>query len=161
MSDYKFNPELDLKLELTLDASCEKLFKAWTYANHIKPWFCPAPWKVTEAVIDLHPGGKFYTLMEGPNGEKYPNNGCLLEIIPNRKLVWTSAMGEHFRPLPPGHVDMTGILLFEPTADGKTKYTAYALHKDVASKKAHEEMGFEQGWGIVAQQLVDYVKKTF
>ncbi|MFL5808971.1 MAG: SRPBCC domain-containing protein, partial [Flavisolibacter sp.] len=108
---YKFNPELDLKLELVLDASCEKLFKAWTDANHIKPWFCPAPWKVTEAEIDLRPGGKFNTTMEGPNGEKFPNNGCLLEIVPNRKLVWTSVMGENFRPMPPGHVDMTGVLL--------------------------------------------------
>lgn len=161
MAEYKFNPELDLKLELTLDASPEKLFKAWTDAKHIKPWFCPVPWKVTEAEIDLRPGGKFYTLMEGPNGEKYPNTGCYLEIIPNKKLVWTSALGENFRPMPQGHVDMTGVLIFEPTTDGKTKYTAYALHRDVASKQAHEQMGFEQGWGIVAQQLVDYVKKTF
>lgn len=161
MSEYKFNPELDLKLELILDASAEKLFRAWTDANHIKPWFCPEPWKVTEAELDVRPGGKFYTRMQGPGGEDFPSTGCFLEIIPNRKLVWTSALGENFRPNPAGHVDMTGMLLFEPMADGKTKYTAYALHKDVASKKAHEEMGFEQGWGIVAQQLVTYVKKTF
>lgn len=155
---YKFNPELDLKIERVVDVPAEKLFKAWTDAEHIKPWFCPAPWKVSEASIDLRPGGKFFTRMRGPEGEDYPNFGCFLEIVPNKKLVWTSALGEDFRPMAPGHIDMTAMIILEPAANG-TKYTAYAIHKDVAGKQAHEQMGFEQGRNIVLDQLVAYIKE--
>jgi len=41
----------------------------------------------------------------------------------------------------------------ETTADGKTKYTATASHWNEAAMKKHEEMGFHEGWGTVADQL--------
>lgn len=54
---------------------------------------------------------------------------------------------------------MTATLLLEATASG-TRYTAYVLHGDAASKQRHEAMGFEQGWGVVLDQLVTEIKKA-
>ncbi|TIW53830.1 MAG: polyketide cyclase, partial [Mesorhizobium sp.] len=45
------------------------------------------------------------------------------------------------------------------TQEGKgTRYTATAIHRDEATRDSHEEMGFFDGWGTVADQLADYAK---
>ena len=43
--------------------------------------------------IDLRPGGKFRTVMQGPAGEVVDNSGCYLEVVPGRRLVFTDALG--------------------------------------------------------------------
>jgi hypothetical protein len=43
--------------------------------------------------------------------------------------------------------------------EGKaTRCTATAIHRDEATRKNHEEMGFLAGWGTVPDQLANYVK---
>ena len=53
------------------------------------------------AEVDLYPGGKFRTLMRGPEGQEFDNRGCFLEVVPNERLVWTSTMTQGFRPTRP------------------------------------------------------------
>ena len=36
---------------------------------------------------------------------------------------------------------------------GKTRYVATARHWSVEDRKAHEAMGFHEGWGKTADQL--------
>ena len=147
-----------LQLVRELNEPADKLYKAWTTPERMGEWFCPKPWKVTEARLDLRPGGSNYILMEGPNGEKAPNHGIYLEIVPNRKLVFTDAFTSAW--VPSEKPFMTGIIEFEDLGNGRTKYTATAVHWTEEDKKAHEEMGFHEGWGIVADQLEE-VAKTF
>jgi len=155
------DPNLDLVLERTLDVPVEAAWKAWTTPELIYDWFCPKPWKVVECAIDLFPGGRFNFVMQSPEGENYPNVGCVLEVEKEKKLSWTDNLLPGFRPTA-NHTSTSGlkftaIILFE--ADGnKTKYTAIAKHKDEADKTKHEEMGFHQGWGICADQLVALMK---
>lgn len=158
------NPALDLVLERTIDVSPELVWKAWTTPEQMKQWFTPEPWKTVEVELDLRPGGRFYSVMQSPEGENFPNEGCFLEIVENRKLVWTSALGAGYRPLAlpntPGceSLAFTAILTMEPHGSG-TKYTATVIHGDEASKKRHEEMGFHEGWGKVLDQLVEMIKR--
>ncbi|KKX30208.1 SRPBCC family protein [Rhizobium sp. LC145] len=151
-------PPHPLQLVRKRTAPADKLYKAWTTPERMGEWFCPKPWKVTEARLDLRPGGSNYILMEGPNGEKAPNHGIYLEIVPNRKLVFTDAFTSAW--VPSEKPFMTGIIEFEDLGNGRTKYTATAVHWTEEDKKAHEEMGFHEGWGIVADQLEE-VAKTF
>jgi uncharacterized protein YndB with AHSA1/START domain len=153
-----FNPQLDLKIERKVDISPEKIWTAWTKPEHLKPWFCPKPWEVPECRIDLKAGGEFFTKMKGPGGEEFASAGCYLEIIPNQKLVWTSALAPGFRPQS-SDLPFTGIILLEKDGS-ETKYTAIARHGDEETKKKHEEMGFEQGWSICLDQLVVYTKEN-
>lgn len=163
-SDYDvFDPARDLKLERVVDVPPELVWKAWTTPEHLVHWFCPKPWQTTECVIDLRPGGIFYTVMESPEGERYPGAGCYLEIVENRRLVWTNSLEPGFRPAAPDpdasfHLAFTAIIDMEPAGDGRTKYTARALHLDPKDCKAHADMGFEHGWGTVLDQLVEYMK---
>ena len=58
----------DLILERNLDAPRDKLWRCWTEPELLQQWFCPKPWYVTDARIDLQPGGEFFTVMNGPDG---------------------------------------------------------------------------------------------
>ena len=155
--------ELDLVLERVVDVSSELVFKAWTTPKHLMQWFCPKPYRTIECEIDLKPGGKFFVQMADADGNKLPAMpGCYLEIVPNRKLVWTSALGPGYRPHDPAAAPwfFTALLTFEPHGDGGCKYTATAFHATKEHAAAHEKMGFTQGWGKVLEQLVEYVKSA-
>ena len=159
------DPKLDLVLERVVDVSPELVWKAWTEPDRIVKWFTPEPWKTVKCELDLRPGGRFYTVMRSPEGKDFPNVGCYLEIVPNRRLVWTSALEPGYRPAKrtstPGHeceeLLMTAIIALEAHGKG-TKYTATALHMNPEDRKRHEEMGFHEGWGKCLEQLVAYVK---
>lgn len=164
---FQTDPKLDLVLEREVDVSPEKVWKAWTTPEHLKKWFTPAPWKTVACEIDLRPGGKFHTVMQSPEGQQFPGTGCYLEVVPNRRLVWTSALLPGYRPAALKGVTngedchemlFTAIIHLEPDGNGGTRYTATVLHPDETLCKQHEQMGFHQGWGTALNQLVELAK---
>jgi uncharacterized protein YndB with AHSA1/START domain len=155
--------ERDLVLERIVDVSPELVFKAWTTPKHLMPWFCPKPYRTVECEIDLRPGGTFFAQMVDPDGNKLPAApGCCLEIVSNRKFVWSAALGPGYRPINPASAPwlFTAVLTFEPHGNGGCKYTATVVHATREQAEAHEKMGFSQGWGKAFEQLVEYVKVT-
>lgn len=153
------DPKLDLVLERIVDVPPHLVWAAWTTPEYLKKWFCPAPWQTVECEIDLRPGGMFRTLMRSPEGQEIPSVGCYLEIVENRKLVWTAALQPGYRPSNPGQMPLfTAVILFEPHGGGGTKYTAIAIHGDEETTKRHADMGFRDGWGKALEQLVTFVK---
>ena len=143
----------ELSLTRIIDAPREKLFRCWTDGELMKEWFCPKPWRVSHADIDLRPGGSSLIVMNGPNGEEIPNRGVYLEVVENEKLVFTDAYVSAW--VPSQKPFMTGIITFEDLGEGRTRYTAICRHWTEEDRKAHEEMGFHEGWGICADQLAE------
>ena len=153
------DPKLDLVLERVVEVPPELVWAAWTQPEHLKAWFTPAPWRTTHCEIDLRPGGIFRTIMEGPAGERFDGTGCYLEVVPNRRLAWTSVLLPNWRPAPPGgELPFTGIIELEPAGDGGTRYTATALHPDAEGCARHAGMGFHEGWGKALDQLVAHMR---
>jgi len=149
---------LDLEISRVVPVPADKLWRAWTEPALLQQWFCPRPWRVSEAELDVRPGGVFRTVMEGPNGERFPNEGTFLEVVPERRLVTTSVLRADFRPVDTsdGGPHFTGIVTFEPQADGRsTRYVARAMHADAATQQAHAAMGFHEGWNAALDQLVE------
>lgn len=151
----KVDPKLDLVLERTIDVPRELVWTAWTTPAHIRHWFVPKPWSITDCEVDLRPGGVFRSVMRSPEGQEYPNVGCYLDIVPNERLIWTDTLLPGYRPAPSPF--FTAILTLESQGSG-TRYTAYAIHRDEEGRKKHEEMGFHDGWGTVVNQMVEYIK---
>lgn len=149
------DPRLDLVLERVVDVPRERVWAAWTKPEHIKKWFAPAPWTVSECAVDLRPGGMFRTVMRSPEGKEHPGNGCILEVVPNERLVWTDALLPGYRPSEKPF--FTAIISLEASGKG-TRYTALARHKDEPTRKQHEEMGFHQGWSQCLDQLVTLMR---
>ena len=156
--------KLDLVLERTIDAPVDLVWKAYTDPAHLKQWFAPKPYQITECDLDLKPGGVFRIRMQGPDGfdTGHGTPGCVLEVVQNEKLSWTSALGPDYRPAEMGEgcesFPMTAIVTFADAGDGKTLYRAVALHKSLADKETHEQMGFHDGWGTVAGQLEEFAQ---
>jgi uncharacterized protein YndB with AHSA1/START domain len=156
--------DTDLVLERTLDAPIELVWKAYTKPEHLKLWFAPKPYEVTEVELDLAPGGIFRIRMMGPDGfdTGHGTPGCVLDVIEGKKLVWTSALGPGYRPNEMGEgcesFPFTAVVTFADAGNGKTAYKAIALHKDAADRETHEKMGFHEGWGTVAGQLEEFAK---
>jgi uncharacterized protein YndB with AHSA1/START domain len=153
-------PEGDLVLERDLDISPAQVWQAWTRSEDAKAWFTPRPWRTIECEIDLRPGGRFMTHMEGPDGERMgPFHGCILEIVPERRLVWTSALEPGFRPKDASDAPFvfTCVVEMEPKGNG-CHYKVTAMHKDAAAAEVHRKMGFHDGWGKALDQLVEHMK---
>jgi len=145
----------ELVLMREIDAPREKIFRAWTDPELLKQWFCPKPWGVSHAELDVRTGGSSVIVMNGPNGEVVDNRGVYLEVVPNEKIVFTDAFKTAW--IPSEKPFMTGIILLEPLGDGRTKYTAMARHWTEEDKKTHEAMGFHEGWGAATDQLAALV----
>lgn len=166
MNNY-FNPALDLVLTRTTTVAPELVWKAWTTPDLIVQWFTPKPWTTPECEIDLRPGGRFYTLMQSPEGETFAGESCILEVVENKRLVWTSGLIGGFRPTSkpgseesPGSFPFTAIIELEPNGSGGTNYKVTLVHGDEATKQKHDGMGFETGWGAAFDQLVELMSKA-
>jgi uncharacterized protein YndB with AHSA1/START domain len=145
-------PDANRELVLTrfIDVPREKLYRGWTEPDLVKQWFTPPPFKTVQVELDVRPGGANFILMRGPDGTEMPNHGIYLEVVPNERLVFTDAYVRAWEPS--AKPFMTVILTFDDEA-GKTRYTARVRHWTAADREAHEQMGFETGWGIATDQL--------
>ena len=153
----------DLTLERLFDAPRDLVWRAWTDPEQLRKWWAPKPYETAECEMDLRPGGKFYTRMIGPDGFDVSGTGCFLEVVDGERLVWTSALGEGWRPNALatedcGGLAFTAIVTFEDAGEGRTRYRAVAMHKDAKDSEAHAGMGFHEGWGTCADQLGDVAK---
>jgi len=153
------DPALDLVLARDLTIPPADVWRAWTDPDLLVQWFTPRPWRTTEAEIELHAGGMFRTVMAGPDGESGGGTGCILEVVPERRLVWTGALLPGFRPTVGefGVPLFTAVIEMEPSGDG-TRYTATVKHADEEGRRLHDEMGFQAGWGAALTQLVELMK---
>ncbi len=81
-------PRLDARL---LDAPADKLFRCRTTPQLLTQWFAPRPYTTSVAEVDQRPGGRGNIVMKSPDGHETPCPGTDLEIVPNRRLVFTDA----------------------------------------------------------------------
>jgi uncharacterized protein YndB with AHSA1/START domain len=149
----QIKPENDRELVIArkVAASPAACFRCWTEPALIPQFFCPKPWVAEVVKLDVRPGGFSQMIFKGPDGESFPNDGVYLEVVPGRKLVFTDAYTEGWRPTE--NPMFTGVVTFEDAGDGQTLYTARARHWTDAATKQHLEMGFHEGWGVVADQM--------
>lgn len=144
----------DLVLTRLIDASPDKLFRAWTEPALLKRWFAPLPYTTPVAELDVRPGGSSLIVMLSPEGQEIPCPGIYLEVVRDRKIVATDAFTAAWEPSEKPF--MTLVLTFDEE-EGKTRYTARVRHWSVADREAHEQMGFHAGWGQCADQLAALV----
>jgi uncharacterized protein YndB with AHSA1/START domain len=118
--------------------------------NRQEEWWCPKPWRAKVDYQDRRAGGVCNMTFYGPDGEQSPQNGIYLAYEEGRRFITTDAVTGDFEPAGPF---MIGIWEVAPEGDG-TRYTARGRHWTEETMKQHEEMGFVEGWGACADQLV-------
>jgi uncharacterized protein YndB with AHSA1/START domain len=117
--------------------------------ERLADWWCPLPWRTDIVELDWRPGGRFATVMRGPDGAESPVEGVVLEVVPGRRFVFTDAIQAGWVPHDPFIIGLFEI----EAAESGTRYTASARHWTEDATERHRAMGFDQGWGAVADQL--------
>lgn len=144
-----------LTISRFIDAPPATVWTAWSAPEHLEKWWIPAPIECQVVKLDLRPGGGFQTLMREGQGDFQPHvEGCFLEVVPQRRLVFTTLMAEGWQPIEPW-LAITAIITFEAEGTG-TRYSSRVLHKSLADSQKHEELGFHPGWGATIDQLSAY-----
>lgn len=148
-----------LTISRLIAAPPSAVWNAWSVPENLAKWWIPAPIECQVVTLDLRPGGGFVTRMrENGTGDFQPHvDGCFLEAIPEKKLVFTTVLTEGWQPAEPW-LALTAILTFE-AQDGGTLYSARVLHKTPEDSAKHDEMGFYEGWGTAIGQLAGLVEK--
>ena len=152
-----FNPKLDFAIERFIDAPTRLVWEALTKPEHLKEWYMPRPWgRVARAELDLRPGGIISIDIAVGDGPESPNVGCVLEVVPMQRLVWTSMLFPGYRPAVFDDIPITAIMTMEPVGTG-TRYVFTALHRDAADLETNKASGFYQGTEMAIDQFVAHV----
>ena len=153
-----------------VDAPRERVWKAWTEAEHLKHWWGPQGFKLHTCKVDLRPGGVFHYGMTTPDGKDVWGKFIYREIKAPQRLVFIVSFSD-----PKGGVtrhpwndnwplETLSTVTFEEQG-GKTKVTVQWIPADSASdaeRKSFDEgrPGMKQGWGGTMDQFADYLRKA-
>ncbi len=86
--DAKF--QFTLRVRHRFNASCEKVFAAWTKPEALRRWWCPPGWYPQEIQIDLREGGRYRFSMRRENGgQVITAHGIFLNVEAPRRLIYT------------------------------------------------------------------------
>jgi uncharacterized protein YndB with AHSA1/START domain len=78
----------ELRLSRRFAASRDRVFKAWSSAEHVRRWFCPAIFTVPEARVELRVGGAFDVCMRSPDGADHWGRGRFTEVQGGERLAF-------------------------------------------------------------------------
>jgi uncharacterized protein YndB with AHSA1/START domain len=145
--------EREVVITRVIDAPARLLFKAYSTPEHLTQWFGPPGWTLTLCEMDFRGGGRLRLAMTGSDGKQgTPFDGEYLEIVPNRKIVYTGA----FETADDETMVVT-ITFDEDEKSGQTTLTIHTLFASVAMKNEHLGTGYAQGIASGLDQLADVV----
>jgi uncharacterized protein YndB with AHSA1/START domain len=100
MSDhFAFNPKTDFAIERFIDAPARLVWEALTKPEHLQEWYMPKPWgRVVRAGMDVRPGGIFSVEIAMADGKEFCGLGCYLDVVPMKRVTWTSMLFPGYRP---------------------------------------------------------------
>ena len=149
--------ETTLQFTREISASPHSIWRCWTEPDLLKEWFAPKPVATTHAVIEPRSGGHFNTTMVAPDmPEPMSGEGCVLAAEQGQRFAFTNMMTRGFQPQDTsgeGQFPFTAEITISAHDTGCT-YTVTVRHLDVAGAEAHRKMGFFEGWGSAADQMV-------
>jgi uncharacterized protein YndB with AHSA1/START domain len=145
----------EIKQVIELNCSQDDAFKAISNPEDLINWFPDA------AILEPEVGGKFkISFLKDSKKPKmkmdmdFINEGKILEIVPNKKLVHTWKWNQ-FSEFP----ETTVTWDLEPISDGKTRLTLThtgftGKEKGPASLEEHTK-----GWSFFLNELISYCKR--
>ncbi len=139
-----------LSLSRTFDAPRRLVWDAWTTREHLLRWFCPRDFSVLSFESDLREGGKWRSVMRGPDGSQYIHFGTYRRIDAPNQLVFTHAWEQnHQEP----SADTTITVTFKEHA-GRTTMTFEQV--GLATEASRDSHG--GGWSEAFDNLATHVQ---
>ncbi|MEJ1113215.1 SRPBCC domain-containing protein [Paenarthrobacter sp. CCNWLY172] len=147
------NRDLDLVVERVIRAPRARVFSAWTTPELFEKWWIPEPYSCRLESFEPHAGGGFVTSMSEDGSAFVPHmDAAFLVVDPGERVVFTNAVDSSLRPASPRPVPVTGEVTFADHTDG-TLYRIVARHGSPEALAEHEQLGLQEGWSLVTDQL--------
>ena len=150
MPDTAIDTGYKLEVKRTVNASCERVFKAWTNPDTLRKWFLSSPGSECKySGVDLKIGGQYRVEVLDSDGDIIAASGIYKEIDPPNRLTFTLKWDV-------SSIENGETLVSINLADlgGKTEITI--VHTKLASEESAKRHTF--GWGGCLDRLVDYVE---
>jgi len=127
----------EITLTRIFDAPRHLVFDALTKPELLERWFGPRGWSLALCNVDLRVGGKWRSVLRGPDGRSMGMSGVYREIAPPDRLVSTESFDDY-----PGESINTLSLSEE---NGKTTLTCRILYVSKEIRDAVIQSGMEHG----------------
>ena len=143
-----------LVLEYTIDASCTKVYQAWTDLNLFKKWFYPTGFSIVRAEMDLKVGGYFSIHMKSPEGAIYPTRGEYLILEKPNRMVYKDSWDDDRANNEP----IITEIIFEPSGT-QTLMKIYSSFAKEQQKETVLNSGIVTGWTMFFENLNRILKE--
>ncbi len=151
------------------DAPRDLVWKAWTERDRLMQWFGPKGFTMTQAKLDLRPGGIFHYCLRGPDGKDMWGKFVYREVEPPQRIVLVNSFSDEKGNLtrhpmsPTWPREMLSTTTFVER-NGKTTITIRwsPLNPTDAERKTFDESheGMKIGWTGTFDQLAEYLAKA-
>lgn len=140
----------------SFDAPRERVFEAWSTAEHLVQWFAPMSGSVPHCTVDFRVGGRFHLCMRFP-GQDIWVLGEYREIAAPERIVYMDRFAdEHGNPVPPSRYGMStrhpAETLVRVTFSAQGAGTLLTLRHDFPGAAAERD-DCEQGWREMFKRL--------
>jgi uncharacterized protein YndB with AHSA1/START domain len=138
-----------LELTWTLDASPERIFKAFIDPAGLVEWWGPSGFTTPEIEIDPKIGGSYRFAMQPPDGELFHLTGEFVDVDPPTRLSYS------FRWEEPDPDDRETVVRL--SLDAVADRTRLSLWQGVFATEARLAL-HQNGWTESLQRLSDYLE---
>jgi uncharacterized protein YndB with AHSA1/START domain len=126
--------ERTLVIERIFKAPPERVFRAWTDPTVLIRWWGPQDYMAPDPELDVRVGGKWRSVMLGPDGSSHTVSGIYREVAPPRRLVMTWGWETDGRR---GHETVIELTL-EPAAGGTRMRLVQGVFETPKARDGHD-----------------------
>lgn len=124
---------LALELDRWLEASPERVYRAFTDESQLRQWWGPRDFETVDISFPARVGAAYRVELIGPDGQQFVHVGTFRTVDPPRSLTYT------WRWLtgPLQRREMLVEITFEPERGGTRVHVRHGGFEDGASRDAH------------------------
>jgi len=149
--------ENDVVIARLIDASRDRIFKAWTDPEYLLRWWAPRGFTTPSCKTEPRVGGIFLYCMRSPEGQEIWGRGVYREFVKPERIVYTDSFADpKGNVVSPAYYGMgagipveTVVAVTLTEREGKTEFNL--RHSAFESAKDREDI--TQGWGEMLDKL--------
>jgi uncharacterized protein YndB with AHSA1/START domain len=131
------------------DAPRERVFEAWTRAEHLGKWYAPKGFTITSCEADPRPGGVFRMRWRAPWGGTYQVRGEYREVLAPERLVIACTLDDEQGA---SRLDEVINVGFEQSGS-RTRLVLYSTARGTGAKAPSMLAGMQKGWAQTVDRL--------
>jgi uncharacterized protein YndB with AHSA1/START domain len=131
------------------DAPRERVFEAWTRAEHLGVWYAPKGFTITDCAADPRPGGVFRMRWRAPWGDTYSVLGEYREVFAPRRVVIACTLEDDQRA---SRLEEIIEVDFEQSGS-RTKLRLNSTARGRGAQAPRMLAGLDKGWAQTVDRL--------